>query len=433
MSDARPLPPRPDLEQYRKLARELHRASSETALHTWATRWVTNLARLRGQTLPTGSMQTAREEAAALVRRWRELRPAAHADVPRSLTNAQLFLAREHGFPNWPKFAEHVEALAAAHSQVAKFEAAADAIVSGQRTELETMLREDRSLIRARSLRSHRSTLLHYVSANGVEDFRQKTPGNILAITQLLLEAGADVNAESDAYGGGSTTLGLVATSGHPERAGQQIPLLQLLLGNGAHVDRADGGSGNGSTVNACLRNGRAVAAAFLADHGALLDLEGAAGVGRLEIVKSFFNENGGLRPPATIKQLADGFAWGCQYGHIEVVDFLLAHGAAASLSTDGPTGLHWAVLGGQAAIVNKLLELGAAVDVIETRFGGTPLAWALHAFDNAFNDANAERYYEVIATLVRTGASTDAFSVPQSNLRMQAAMRGSWDPNSLN
>ena len=58
-------------------------------------------------------------------------------------------------------------------------------------------------------MREHRSTLLHYVSANGVEDFRQKTPANIVEITRLLLKAGADVNAESESYGGRSTTLGL--------------------------------------------------------------------------------------------------------------------------------------------------------------------------------------------------------------------------------
>jgi len=44
----------------------------------------------------------------------------------------------------------------------------------------------------------HEST----VSANGVEDFRQKTPENIVAIARVLLEAGADVTAESDAYVG---------------------------------------------------------------------------------------------------------------------------------------------------------------------------------------------------------------------------------------
>jgi hypothetical protein len=86
-----------------------------------------------------------------------------------------------------------------AHSPVSAFETAVDAIVSGDLATLEKLLSATPKLARARSTREHRSTLLHYVSANGVEDFRQKTPKNIVEITKLLLTAGADVNAESDA------------------------------------------------------------------------------------------------------------------------------------------------------------------------------------------------------------------------------------------
>src|SRR5207244_2325668 len=152
-------------------------------------------------------------------------------------------------------------------------------------------------------------TLLHYVSANGIEDFRQKTPKNIVEITKLLLDAGADVNAESTAYGGGSTTLGLAATSCHPENAGVQIPLLELLIERVAVID----GPEAGRAVTGCLHNGRGKAAEFLASRGARLDLEGAAGVGRLDIVKSFFNDDGSLKASATQAQMKDGFAWACE------------------------------------------------------------------------------------------------------------------------
>lgn len=132
-----------------------------------------------------------------------------------TLADAQFFVARGHGVAGWPKFAKHLEALARASSPVSKFEAAVDAIVSGDAARLELRLSENPELVRARSTRAHRSTLLHYVSASGVEDFRQKTPKNIVEITKLLMKSGADVNAESDAYGGRSTTLGLTATSWH--------------------------------------------------------------------------------------------------------------------------------------------------------------------------------------------------------------------------
>jgi hypothetical protein len=153
-----------------------------------------------------------------------------------------------------------------------------DAIVSGDSATLQKLLSKNPELVRARSTLEHRSTLLHYVSANGVEDFRQKTPKNIVEITNLLLKAGADVNAESDAYGGRSTTLGLTATSWHPENAGVQLALMELLIDHGATIDGPDGGS----AVNDCLHNGRGEAAEFFASRGARLDLEGAAGVGRL-------------------------------------------------------------------------------------------------------------------------------------------------------
>jgi hypothetical protein len=78
---------------------------------------------------------------------------------------------------------------------------------------------------------------LHYCSANGVEGYRQKTPKNIVEITRILLEAGAEVDARADVYGGDSTTLGLAATSVHPEKTGVQEELMQVLLDHGAIMD----------------------------------------------------------------------------------------------------------------------------------------------------------------------------------------------------
>src|SRR6266480_5897265 len=90
---------------------------------------------------------------------------------------------------------------------------------------------------RPRSAREHRATLLHYVSANGVENYRQQSPPNAARVTELLLAAGADVEAEADVYGGGCTALGLVATSTPPREAGVQIPVIQVLLDHGAQIE----------------------------------------------------------------------------------------------------------------------------------------------------------------------------------------------------
>jgi hypothetical protein len=83
MSDRR-LPARPNLEQYKKQAKELV-ANSE-----------------RGNF----------DALARLKRHHPRFNPLPEADIQRvgvSLTDAQLVLAREHGFESWPKFSKHIE------------------------------------------------------------------------------------------------------------------------------------------------------------------------------------------------------------------------------------------------------------------------------------------------------------------------------------
>lgn len=433
MSYAIPLPARPRLDFYKKLAKELLRASSGSiakpamndadrdAVRGWAERWLEASGWFHEATQPTAVFPEQRRplemRAEWVESRWRELRRKKGPALP-LLADAQFFLAREHGFRSWPKFAEHLREIENVQSPVANFEAAADAVVQGDRRALAELLRSDVSLVRARSLREHQSTLLHYCSANGVEDFRQRTPANIVAVARLLLDAGAEVNSESDAYGGGSTTLMLTATSLHPERAGAQIQLLQLLLERGAAMD-----VGKSSDVAVCLRNGRAAAAEFLAKKGARLDLEGALGVGLLDRVKEFFAEDGGLKAGATSQQLADGFGWACEFGRVSVVEFLLEHRVSAEMTSraDGATPLHWAALGGQLEIVRMLLARGADVNARETGFDGTPVGWAVHGSSQCADAGVKERYYEVVDVLVAAGAKIG--SLVSADRRMMAAL----------
>jgi len=397
------------LEQYKKLAKDALRACQSDqpgAIREWARQWLETLARLQGRTLTPDERRRLDDEAQRMEQRWRKFRETNERAANCKLADAQFFIARGHGFASWPKFVQHLEGLKRASSPVSKFETAVDAIVTGDKAALKRLLADDPELVHRRSTRDHRSTLLHYVSANGVEDFRQKTPKNIVEITKLLLKAGADVNAESDAYGGRSTALGLTATSCHPEDAGVQIPLMELLISHGAMIDGPDGGS----AVNGCLHNGRGEAAEFLVKHGARLDLEGAAGVGRLDVVRSFFDDNGNLKPPATAQQLKDGFAWACQFGRAAVVEFLLDKGTPTDekLKHDGQTGLHWAAYGGHADTVQLLLKRGASVHVKDSSYDGTPLQWALYAWGNSPVLAARGRHHEVVALLARAGAKLD-------------------------
>ena len=430
MSYAIPLPARPRLDFYKKLAKELLRASSdassaEDAVRTWAVRWLEASGVFGGSSPAADSVFHGERSfidlrAEWVEQRWQEMRKKKGLAAP-LLADAQFFLAREHGFLSWPKFAEQLRALENALPPAADFEAAADAIVAGDERELSALLRKDPPLVKGRSLREHHSTLLHYCSANGVEDYRQKTPQNIVSIARMLLDAGAEVNAESDAYGGGSTALGLTATSVHPERAGVQIALMELLLDRGATIEKP----GGVSAVSACLRNGREMAAQFLAGKGARLDLEGAAGLGELAEVKRFFTETGALLPTATAQQRADGFKWACGFGRASVVEFLLEHGMAANapLSDDGQTGLHWAAVGGYPEIAKMLLERGADVNARETGYGGTPVGWAVYGFGHHDGTTEGERFYEVVDILVAAGAEIGSLMHPDR--RMMAALLG--------
>jgi ankyrin repeat protein len=247
------------------------------------------------------------------------------------------------------------------------FEAAVDAIVNGDANALRQLLRRNPQLVRERSTREHHATLLHYVGANGVENERQKTPPNIVEIATILLEAGADIHAMADMYGG-YDTFGLVATSIHPIVAGVQIPLMELLLGRGARFDV--------KTINACLANGRGKTAQWLAarlDDDAL-DLEAAAGVGRLDLVRRLIDR-------ATDAEKRDGFAWACEYGRTDVALFLLDHGVPidARVRPHNSTGLHWAAHEGHLDLIEALLARGAPLEIRDGTFQGTPLEWAIH------------------------------------------------------
>jgi hypothetical protein len=320
--------------------------------------------------------------------------------------DVRAIIASSHHFDSWQEFAAFARALADEKSAVAQFEAAVDAVINGDEATLDRLLRAHPELVHARSVRPHHATLLNYVGANGVEGFRQKTPKNAVRIAELLLEAGAEVDAVGDMYRG-TTTLGLVATSVHPVETGVQADLIDLLVNAGASLARAVAPDyTEGRVVNACLANGRGEGAQLVAAHGAELDLEGAAGIGCLDVVKSFFDEDGRLKPGATRDQMRAGLFWACQYGHRDVVEFLLGRGVDLAEPHRGETMLHAAALGGHPEIVRILLAHGAPLDVEDENYHGTPLAWALYGWANRSTNVPPDGYYDIVDLLVAAGAS---------------------------
>jgi len=394
ITDVRTLPPGPRLEQYRKRAKDLLKLWKSGDAEALRRAWRFH-PRLNGHARP-GNRSESRTPA------------------PFLLADAQLVLAREHGFESWPKFAKHIAALNRKDSLVPAFELAADAIAAGDAATLRRLLRENPALIRERSTRAHGATLLHYIGANGVEDYRQKSPKNTLEVVKILLDAGAEVDAVADMYDG-DTPLGLVATSIHPRRAGVQEALMETLLAAGATV------SPRGSIVNACLANGRGPAADFLARRGARLDLEGAAGVGRLDVVKSFFKGDGALSAAATRRQMQSGLNWACEYGHAGVVEFLLENGADPGVPDDhGQTPLHWAVIGGQLEITRILLRRKAPLEA-KNAYGGTVLGQAVWS---ALHDELGVDYLPVIEALLDAGADPSVITLPTGNKRIDELLR---------
>lgn len=400
--DSRELPAQPSLKQYEDLANDFVAAYTSDDSEA--------LRRIKDEyQLPRGL--TCDDLRARTQERLRRLRGAESQSTDFGLADAQELIADSQGFDDWQTFSEYIEAINNQSSPISLFESAVDAVVTGDAATLERLLDEHPELIRARSAREHGATLLHYVAANGVEGFRQKTPKNAVEIANILLRAGAEVDADlapvvsteqrpRDARRVGSTTLGLVATSIHPAHAGVQIALMETLLDAGAALDGIQGGW---DFVNASLANGRPEAAQFLAHRGASLDLESAAGVGRLDLVKGYFNEDGSLKPTATAAQMEAGLMWACEYGHTRAVEFLLDTGLDVGTKSNGMTGLHWAMVGGRLDTIKLLLEREAPLEA-ENSYGGTVLGcliWAVGNSDKVYCWPDSDTDWEAIVRMV--------------------------------
>lgn len=364
-----------NLEQARKQAKELvkaHRAANPRALDR--IRWTH--PRFRGQS------------------------PEQIAKQPFVLADAQLVIAHGHHFASWPKMLAYINTIERADPTVGRFERAADAIVTGDIETLQHMLVECPELLQQRSTRAHRSTLLHYTSANGVENYRQLTPPNIVDITTLLLNAGADVNATSEAYGGGSTVLGLVSTSAHPRARGVQIALIDLLLKHGANID---GENDLPNLVSGALSNGCPEAAVALASRGARVNtLFAAAGIGDLQRVRERF-------PLANQSKREVALSVAAQQGHTEVVQYLMDHGVNVN-ANHGMTALHQASAGGHIQLVHLLIARGANLEALN-EYGGTVLSstiwFAYHVHEHEFVARNFPLMFD---TLIAAGARTDFY-----------------------
>jgi ankyrin repeat protein len=299
-------------------------------------------------------------------------------------SDARLAVARWYDFHDWDALASHVAAVQEPDSSAARFESAVEAVVSGDLAALTPLLHGDPALVHARSTRVthfdpavHRSTLLHYVAANGVEGYRQRTPANAVEVARTLLGAGAAPDALADLYGGTCTTMSLLVSSTHPARAGVQVALVDTLVDFGASVEPRGDGSWTSPLLTA-LTFGFLDAAEALVRRGARIEtLAAAAGLNRLDEVEL-------LLPAAAADDRHRALALAAQLGHVDVVRRLLDAGENPDrYSPKGApahaTPLHHAALHGHLDVVRLLVERGARLDMRDTVYGATPLGWALH------------------------------------------------------
>jgi hypothetical protein len=292
-----------------------------------------------------------------------------------SLSDAQLAIAREHGYPSWARLKRRIEKPTSAddvnlpyHERIedAAFRLAVELLDAGDEAALRGHLEKHPYLSHQHVLFEggnyfRNPTLLEFAAENPVR--HGTLPANIVQVAEVILEAGAKDNPSAL-----NETLGLVCSGRVPRESGVQLPLIDLLCDHGADPNYAMPsalGHGEFEAVNALIRRGGRV------------DLTVAAGLGRIEDARR-------LLPSAGGEDRHRALALASQFGHVEVVRLLLDAGEDPSrYNSPGfhshSTPLHQAAFAGHEEVVRLLVERGARLDAKDTLWQGTPAGWARH------------------------------------------------------
>ncbi|MFG0250602.1 MAG: ankyrin repeat domain-containing protein, partial [Phycisphaeraceae bacterium JB051] len=165
---------------------------------------------------------------------------------------------------------------------------------------------------------------------------------NVGKTIAYLIKRGANPNQTLNRDGTGETPLHWAASFGPNIKHGPEA--INALLDHGAHIDATGSVLGNGTPlVNAVIFRDLD-SAKLLIERGAKFDMALAAGVGRLDLVKSFFDDSGKFHNP---------------YGNMPHRD-----------STSDPQGeMNMAILlagmHGHRACIAWLLEKGAQINTV--------------------------------------------------------------------
>jgi hypothetical protein len=291
-----------------------------------------------------------------------------------SLTDAQLTIAREHGFASWPKLKRRVEKPMPADDLKLPFQEripdptfrqAVDLLDAGDVQGLRAYLNAHPDLVHQRVVFEggnyfQNPSLLEFVAENPIR--HGKLPANIVEVTRVILEAGA--KNDEDMLNG---TLGLVCTGCVPREGGSQVPLIDLLCDYGADPNLGmPGAHGEFEAAHALLR------------RGARVDLPVAAALGLVDEARQLLR---GANPQDRHRALA----LSAQFGRTEILSMLLDVGENPNrYNPPGfhahSTPLHQAALAGHEETVRLLVERGARLDLKDTMWQGTPEGWASYA-----------------------------------------------------
>ncbi|HEU4927748.1 MAG TPA: ankyrin repeat domain-containing protein [Vicinamibacterales bacterium] len=113
-------------------------------------------------------------------------------------------------------------------------------------------------------------------------------------------------------------------------------------------------------------------------------------------------------------------------YGQRAAVEFLLERGLDVDMERrghgEGHRAHHVASYHAHVDVVSLLLQHGARVHAVDKTWKTPPLIWALTGRDRA-PAPKLERYYEVVATLVRAGAHVAADLLESGKARADSKM----------
>ncbi|KAJ7826554.1 ankyrin repeat-containing domain protein [Mycena olivaceomarginata] len=230
-----------------------------------------------------------------------------------------------------------------------------------------------------------------------------------LNIMRLLLDYGADVNAQGGRYG---NAIQAAVVGGH-------LDLAQLLLEHGADVN-AQGGRYGTVAIQAAAVLGNLDFARLLLKHGADVNahgrkygnvaLQAVAALGHLELVQLLLEHGADINMKGKFSGTALQEA--SSRGHVEIVKLLVEKGADVNAQGNSyGTALQVAAFSGQLKIVQLLLSMEASQDAQ----GGD---W------KALQAAALGGWLDIVQCLLDRGADVNAHD-PECPTALQAALYG--------